>query len=468
MRPLTRGDISLSGFLPSQMNLSRLSADLAAIFLSLAAAFLWASCTGADDGAPKEGTAAAASACQDAASSPTCDAQFSDDGSPASWRASASRSEKIGRVQNGESIALTLSRMGLPPQESNAAIRALESAGFDCKKSRPGDQIRIIFDGGTGEEAPWGLEYLTSLTRRWSVTRNADGSYSASEKKAAVTREEAIVDISIESSLYEAIRASGEEPSLAMEIADVFAWDIDFYRDVRRGDRLRVIVEKELLRGQFLSYGNIIGVRYKGGLVGDKSYLRYRTQKGSDGYFGEEGQNAKKAFLKSPLKFTFITSNFGMRNHPVLGFTKAHRGVDLRAAVGTPVWCVADGTVTKAVINDHAAGTYLAVRHANGIETSYLHLSKIAPGIRAGSRVQQKQVIAYSGNTGRSTGPHLHYGMKRGNEYLNPFSQSFPRADPLSKDELARFKKETAAAWNVLQAMPEAPARAASSSEGAE
>ena len=118
--------------------------------------------------------------------------------------------------------------------------------------------------------------------------------------------------------------------------------------------------------------------------------------------------------------------------------------------MGTPVWSVADGTVTRAVKGDRVAGTYLFVRHANGIETTYLHLSRFADGIRVGSRVRQKQIIAYSGNTGRSTGPHLHYGMKRGGDYVNPLSQKFPRADPLPQSELARFHAQTQAVAQAL------------------
>ena len=233
-------------------------------------------------------------------------------------------------------------------------------------------------------------------------------------------------------------------------MADVFAWDIDFYRDLRRGDRLSLIVEKERVQGQLLRYGDILGARYVGDLVGEKSYLLYRLEGGGEGYFDSDGQSAKKAFLKSPLKYTFITSTYGSRQHPVLGYRKDHKGIDLRAAVGTPVWSVADGTVTRAVKGDRVAGTYLFVRHANGIETTYLHLSRFADGIRVGSRVRQKQIIAYSGNTGRSTGPHLHYGMKRGGDYVNPLSQKFPRADPLPQSELARFHAQTQAVAQAL------------------
>lgn len=353
------------------------------------------------------------------------------------------------RVKDGETLALTLMRMGLSQPDTNEVVKALAGCMFDFRRSRPGDQVRLVFRDGRLDA----MEYRASMTREWLVLRGSDGRLSAQERQVQITRELAQVDISIDSSLYEAIRAAGEDPSLAIDVADVFAWDIDFYRDVRKGDRIRLLVEKERFQGQLIRYGDILGVRYVGGLVGDKTYLRYKLAAGGEGYFGDDGQNAKKAFLKSPLKYTFVTSNYGGRQHPVLGFYKAHQGVDLRAAIGTPVWSVAEGTVTKVVLNDRTAGTYLTIRHANGMETIYMHLSRIAEGIHAGSRVQQKQVVAYSGNTGRSTGPHLHYGMRRGGTYIDPFSQNFPRAKPLAQEELPRFKEQTKDTAEKLKAM---------------
>jgi len=167
--------------------------------------------------------------------------------------------------------------------------------------------------------------------------------------------------------------------------------------------------------------------------------FRYVLPDGQPNYFNEEGASAKKTFLKSPLKYANITSKFGSRFHPVLQYMKAHNGVDYGTPIGTPVWAVADGTVTKAQ-NTGAGGNTVCVRHINGLETCYLHLSKYGAGVRVGSRVSQKQVIAYSGNTGRSTGPHLHFALKRGGQFVNPLNQKFPRADPLPKHLLADFR----------------------------
>lgn len=415
---------------------------LAALLMSLAFA-----CGGEDgpDSMPAGALTAPVEAASTHAPKDAPEASAEGQGRGARWRcalddtplAFAPQEILVGRIQANETLASALSRLGLSGGQVSEVIRALEGH-FDFRRSRPGDQLRLTLRQGRLDA----LEYRASMTREWLVVRE-EGALKGRQREVEITAEIALVDATIESSLYEALRAAGEDPSLSIDVADVFAWDIDFYRDLRRGDRLRLIVEKERVQGQLLRYGDILGVRYVGRLVGDKTYLRYRLAGGGEGYFDADGKSAKKAFLKSPLKYTFITSTYGNRQHPVLGYRKDHKGIDLRAAVGTPVWSVADGTVTRAVKGDRIAGTYLFVRHANGIETTYLHLSKIAEGIRPGSRVKQKQIIAYSGNTGRSTGPHLHYGMKRGGSYVNPLSQKFPRADPLPQGELARFHAQT-------------------------
>src|SRR5690606_13759571 len=150
---------------------------------------------------------------------------------------------------------------------------------------------------------------------------------------------------------------------------------------------------------------------------------------GESSYFQEDGSSARKTFLKSPLKYANVTSNFGSRFHPILKYVKSHNGVDYGAPTGTPVWAVANGLVTRASYSG-AGGNTVCLRHNQGFETCYLHLHGYGPGIKVGTRVQQKQVIGYVGTTGRSTGPHLHYALKRHGKYVNPLNQNFPRPDP--------------------------------------
>jgi murein DD-endopeptidase MepM/ murein hydrolase activator NlpD len=190
-----------------------------------------------------------------------------------------------------------------------------------------------------------------------------------------------------------------------------------------------------------LGYGHVLAAEYVGHTVGSKKSYRYKLPDGTESYFLEDGTSARKTFLKTPLKYAHVTSGFGSRFHPILNYVGNHNGVDYGTPVGTPVWAVADGTVSKAGWDD-GGGNRICVKHAMSFETCYLHLSKIS--VKAGQRVPQKTVLGESGSTGLSTGPHLHFGMKRGGNWVNPLNQNFPRADPLPRAQLADFLEKIA------------------------
>ncbi|MGZ6133400.1 MAG: M23 family metallopeptidase, partial [Myxococcaceae bacterium] len=318
--------------------------------------------------------------------------------------------------------------------QTDRVIGALQGV-FDFRKSRVGDQLRLVLRDGELEH----LDYRQSPVDEWQVRRDGER-YVASKREIEVETQVSRVELEVSSSLYDAALTAGEDPTIAMALADVFAWDIDFYVDVRKGDRVRCLVEKVLSKGRLLRYGEVLAAEYRGESVGTKRVFRWQLPDGEWSYFQEDGTSARKAFLKSPLKFAHVTSRFGMRFHPVLEYLKAHQGVDYAAAVGTPVWSVADGTVTVAG-NSGAGGNTVCVRHRNGFETCYLHLSSYGAGVRSGSRIAQKQIIGYSGNTGRTTGPHLHFAMKRNGAFVNPLNQKFPRSEPVPPTLLARFRE---------------------------
>ncbi|WP_224364030.1 M23 family metallopeptidase [Hyalangium versicolor] len=352
------------------------------------------------------------------------------------------------RIEPRQTLAGALHEAALPDEQVEAVISALEGV-FDFRKSRPGDQFRLVMREGVLDF----FDYRQSAVDEWQVRRDGD-KYVGSKRTIEVEKQVSLVSLEISSSLYEAALAAGEDPSIGVVLADVFAWDIDFYRDTRKGDKARALVEKFVSKGRVLRYGEVLAAAYEGGLVGKKRVFRYQPGNEQANYFQEDGSSARKTFLKSPLKYAHITSTFGSRFHPVLQYVKNHNGVDYGTPVGTPVWAVADGTVTKAQ-NTGAGGNTVCVRHINGLETCYLHLSKYGAGVRAGSRVSQKQVIAYSGNTGRSTGPHLHFALKRNGQFVNPLNQKYPRAEPLPKSELSGFlarAKELASQLDAVSA----------------
>jgi len=350
------------------------------------------------------------------------------------------------RIAQGSTLQQALHDAGLPDEQVAGVIAALEGV-FDFRKSRTGDQVRLVFKAGELDF----LDYRQSDLDEWQVRRDGDRLV-GSKRAIEVEKQVDLVTLDVTSSLYEAALAAGEDPSIGMVLADVFAWDIDFYRDVQKGDQVRALVEKFVSRGRVVRYGEVLAANYRGSTVGTKRVFRYELPSGIASYFQEDGQSARKAFLKSPLKFAHVTSRFGSRFHPVLKYRKAHNGVDYGASIGTPVWAVADGVVTRAQ-NTGAGGNTVCVRHVNAMETCYLHLSRYGAGVRAGARVSQKQIIAYSGNTGRSTGPHLHFALKRNGQFVNPLNQNFPRTEPLPKKLLPEFQASVAPLAEQLDAV---------------
>jgi murein DD-endopeptidase MepM/ murein hydrolase activator NlpD len=231
--------------------------------------------------------------------------------------------------------------------------------------------------------------------------------------------------------------------------ADVLAWDVDFYQDVRAGDRMRIVVEKVFADGKLLRYGEVLAAEYQGGATGRKRLFRYTDPDGQTSYYDDDGSSARRGFLKSPLKYAHVTSKFGNRVHPVLGYTRAHEGVDYGAPVGTPVWAVGDGTVRTAGWKG-GCGKAVELRHRNGFETVYCHLSAIA--VSAGKPVSQKQIIGYVGQTGLATGPHLHYAVKRGGGFVNPLQLKIPRDAPVPAKWMDDFHAKVAPLQHELAA----------------
>lgn len=244
-------------------------------------------------------------------------------------------------------------------------------------------------------------------------------------------------------SLVAAIDAEGENVQLAITLAEIFAGDVDFHSDLQPGDSVELLFEKVYREGEFSGYGNVVAAR----LLNDGRDLQaYRfVHDGKAGYYDERGRSLRRFFLKSPLKFEVrVTSGFSYRRlHPVFGGYRAHLGVDYGAPVGAPVQAVAPGTVMSAGYNG-GAGLMVHLRHNNGYETLYLHLSRLGKGIRRGARVQQGQLIGRVGSSGTATGPHLDYRVKRNGVYLNPLTvhRKLPPGEPIPTTLRTAFDAE--------------------------
>ena len=349
-------------------------------------------------------------------------------------------------LRSGQTLAEVLYQSGIPAPEVQPTLDALVHV-LDFSRVRSGSSLRIE----TEDNQLRFFEIHDGPANEWCVRR--DGTHFVGFKRdIAVHKTVVSIEASIRSSLFQAFVDAGQDPQLAPLIADVFAWDIDFYVDPRPGDRIRAVVERIEADGHLIGYGEIQAAEYLGSPsspVGERTVFRYVDREGVVAYYDATGQSSRRTFLKSPLKFAHITSGYGMRFHPILGYRKEHEGVDYAAEVGTPVWAIGDGSVEAAGFKG-ANGNYVALKHRNGLETFYCHLSRIAEGIHAGAHVLQKRVIGYVGATGLATGPHLHYALKQGGHFMNPLGLKLPRAEPISPRELPDFR---AAVDPLLQAL---------------
>ena len=243
-------------------------------------------------------------------------------------------------------------------------------------------------------------------------------------------------------SLYHAGKAAGLSDSLIMELASLFQWDISFALDLREGDRFSLIYEALSIKGEDIGTGKLLGAKFIN-LKETHTALFFQNQVGAEGYFDPSGQSLRKAFIRDPVHFSYVSSSFNLnRKHPIHNKTMPHRGIDYAANRGTPVLAAGDGRVIKAERNE-ASGKFIVLQHGEQYVTKYLHLSKFRRGLKVGSRVEQGQIIGYVGATGWATGPHLHYEFLVHGVHRNPRTVRLPNAEPIPAGELGAFQIAT-------------------------
>jgi len=332
-------------------------------------------------------------------------------------------------LRRGETLGAILRGLGFEPAEAFGATRAL-AEHLDVTHMRAGDPWAAYYRVGDHRLAS--LEFPVPGQGRVVLARRGDDWESAwqpFERRVLERR----VQGQVEDSLIAAVVASGAAPILAYRMADVLAWDLDFSRDLRRGDRFEVVYDEVELDGRSAGLGEIWALSF------DNAGRRLEAYRFEDAYYDAEGRPLKKMFLRSPLRYSFVTSRFSnSRFHPVLHTYRPHWGVDYRAKVGTPVRVTAGGVVTFAGWGK-GSGKMVKVRHPNGYVTAYLHLSRFASGVRPGRRVSQGEVVAYSGSTGLATAPHLDYRVQKNGRWVNPLALDNVPAEPIPQARLADF-----------------------------
>lgn len=328
------------------------------------------------------------------------------------------------QFQRGDTLAGFLDRLGV----DDAVIQRLVRTPA-LRALRPGSNVRA---DTSADGAPTALSFLTGRDTLVKIVPQGDDFRTVEEQAALETRVTMKASV-IRSSLFAATDAVGVPDSIAMQLADVFGGDIDFHRDLRKGDRFTVVYELYHLGGRPVRAGRLLAAEF----VNQGKTLR--AVHFGPGYYGPDGKNLRKAFLRSPLEFSRISSGFGMRRHPIQKTWRTHKGTDYAAPIGTRVRAAGDAVVEFAGVKG-GYGNVVILRHNGQYSTVYAHLSRIA--VRRGARVAQSDIIGYVGQTGWATGPHLHYEFRVAGVARNPLAIALPAALPLPAGDFAAFRAQ--------------------------
>jgi murein DD-endopeptidase MepM/ murein hydrolase activator NlpD len=343
---------------------------------------------------------------------------------------------KKGEVAIGVPVIKTLAKLGLSARDSQTLINALDGI-FDFRKARPGHKLEIHLDEQAG--TPVYFRYEASIIDVYEVRKQ--GSEFRGRKKHIPTKKiTRRYGGTIASSLYAALSKLGAHPSLAGRIVEVLSTQVNFYKEQRPGDTFRVLVDEESYSETFLGYGPVLALEYNGVKAGQQRFFRFAAGSADPTYYSQKGISVPRSVISIPLHYTRISSPFGVRYHPVLKRKKLHNGVDFAAAPGTPVWACKEGTITIASTRG-ANGKLVTIDHGDALQSYYAHLSRFAGGIREGATVRQRQVIGYVGSTGRSTGPHLHFGLKKNGRFIDPLKYKIQPGRPAPPKYRPALKK---------------------------
>lgn len=343
-------------------------------------------------------------------------------------------------IGKGDTLTEALQKAGISNADSYHALKAL-SEYYDPRKIRPGQEIRLNFKPGPGDAATFskmsiGIDALKTV----EIAKNTEDGFTAHLNEKEVETRQRASSADIETSLYGSAVRAGIPPQIVAKIIHIYSWNVDFQRDIRKGDTIEVLYEaQETPNGKYARYGDIL---YASLSVGGETIPMYRFEMadGHADYFRPDGHSVRKVLMKTPIDGARLSSGYGMRKHPVLGYNKMHKGVDFAAPAGTPIYAAGDGTIDYAG-RKGGYGNYIQIRHNSSLKTAYAHMSRFARGMGKGKRIKQGEVIGYVGSTGRSTGPHLHYEVLENGRQVNPRSVDLPTGEQLIGKELKKFKE---------------------------
>lgn len=355
--------------------------------------------------------------------------------------AEISQSLQVGR---GDTLMNMLVTAGVDRREAYEAIEAAREF-YDPRRLKPGQEIRVTLAEGSGTDAGrlLALGLQPSVEQELRVTRNTDDGFVAETVARQLQRVALGAEGRIDNNLSTAARDAGLPMSVLVEMIRIFSFDVDFQRELQSGDSFEVLYEA--LFEDDGSLAKTDGVLYASlTLSGERlDMYNFTPQSGHDDFFDRKGQSVRKTLMRTPIDGARLSSRFGMRKHPVLGYSRKHKGVDFAAPRGTPIYAAGDGVIESAGRNG-GYGKYLRIRHNSTYKTAYAHMKRIAKGMRRGKRVRQGQIIGYVGSTGRSTGPHLHYEVLHSGRQVNPLKIKLPSGEKLKAADLESFERHRA------------------------
>jgi murein DD-endopeptidase MepM/ murein hydrolase activator NlpD len=355
--------------------------------------------------------------------------------------------EKVIEVRPGDTLYGVLVNAGVTEDDANNAVGAIAEI-FSPRDLRAGQEItlNITTASGTRESAAdaqlMGLSFEPNVTTDVTLTRNDTGLFVAAAVDKPVVEQNRRAAGIIDSSLFDAAQEAGVPMPVVADLIRTFSFDVDFQRDIQDGDAFEVLYERmENEDGEFVKSGKILFASLT--LSGKTIPVYYFERDGDGEYFTPNGEAIRKSLLRTPVDGARITSGFGMRMHPVLGFSKMHKGVDFGAPTGTPIFAAGNGTIVE-MGKKGSYGNYVRIRHNGEYQTAYAHMSKFAKGVKKGDKVKQGQVIGYVGATGRVTGPHLHYEILVAGAQVNPGKVKTVASNKLSGKQLKAFQAQVA------------------------
>ncbi|MHC8492554.1 peptidoglycan DD-metalloendopeptidase family protein [Thalassospira sp. SM2505] len=341
-------------------------------------------------------------------------------------------------LEKGSNLMATLTETGLERTVAYNAIEALRDV-YNPRKLRAGQEFDLVYSAPMEDS----IELLDELSFQpdaetiVSVSRTDNG-FEASSDKIELTTKKNVASGTIEQSLFLAAERNGVPIPVLMNLIELYSYEVDFQRDIQPGDSFEVMYQElENDKGERVRYGDVLYASMT--LSGNEVRLySYTDSNGETDFYNQKGESYRRALMRTPINGARLSSGFGQRKHPILGYTKMHKGIDFAAPRGTPIFAAGNGTIAK-IGRNGGYGNYIRIRHNDSYETAYAHMKGFAKGLKQGSRVKQGDVIGYVGSTGASTGPHLHYEILKNNAQVNPIRVKMPSGKKLKGDELKTF-----------------------------